>query len=106
MATYRVKGKGHWHEGKLILSGETVEIEGDLPAGMADRLELAGASEPVTQEPATEKGWGLLPNSTINKLSAAGFDTPEKVRAASDEEILKIDGIAEGTLKVIREMLA
>ena len=88
------------------MSGETVEIEGDLPAGMADRLELAGASEPMTQEPATEKGWGLLPNSTINKLSAAGFDTPEKVRAASDEEILKIDGIAEGTLKVIREMLA
>ena len=29
MATYRVKGKGHWQEGKLILSGETVEIEGD-----------------------------------------------------------------------------
>ena len=106
MATYRVKGKGHWQDGKLILPGEIVEIEGDLPAGMADRLELKDSSELVTLEPVTEKGWGLLPNSTINKLSAAGLDTPEKVIVASDEEILKIDGIAEGTLKVIREMLA
>ena len=106
MATYRVKGKGHWQEGKLIFPGETIEIAGDLPAGMADRFDLVASDTTEEHAPVTEKGWGLLPQSTIGKLSAAGFDTPAKVIAASDAEILKIDGIAEGTLKVIREMLA
>jgi hypothetical protein len=106
MATYRVKGKAHWVGDQRIPVGGTVEIQGDLPAGLADRLELEAPSVVVVVTTTEAKGWGLLPPSTIGKLSAAGFDTPEKVIAASDADILKIDGIAEGTLKVIREILA
>lgn len=37
------------------------------------------------------------------KLEEAGYDTVQDVREASDEELLGLDGIAEGTLAKIRE---
>lgn len=35
-------------------------------------------------------------------LAAGGFDSREKIRAASDEDLLALDGIGEATLKKIR----
>lgn len=37
------------------------------------------------------------------KLEEAGYDTVQDVREASDEELLGLEGIAEGTLAKIRE---
>ena len=39
-------------------------------------------------------------------LVAAGFDSDEKVRAASDEDLLAVDGIGPGRLKQIRADVA
>jgi hypothetical protein len=36
-------------------------------------------------------------------LVAGGFDSREKIRAASDEDLLALEGIGEATLKKIRE---
>lgn len=36
-------------------------------------------------------------------LVKAGFDTVDKVKAASDEELIAVDGVAEKTLGQIRE---
>lgn len=41
-----------------------------------------------------------------DELLAAGYDTDEKVRAASDEDLLSVDGIGEKKLEKIREHLA
>lgn len=37
-----------------------------------------------------------------DRLAAAGYDTPEKLRGASDADLLAIEGIGDGTLKKIR----
>lgn len=42
-------------------------------------------------------GWELAEN-----LRDAGIDTPDDLRAASDEDLLAIEGIGEATLKKIR----
>lgn len=44
-----------------------------------------------------------LDESTVQLLSDAGYDTLEKVRGASDEELLGIKGLGEKTLEEIRE---
>lgn len=43
-----------------------------------------------------------LPEHIKEALVEAGFDTPEKVLRASDEDLLAIKGIARAKLRVIR----
>ena len=64
---------------------------------MADILEdLVGASASgYPSEP--------LEESTVQLLSDAGYDTMEKVRRASDENLFAIKGVGEKTLAEIRE---
>jgi hypothetical protein len=77
--------------GEYIVRGQRVDANGKL-------LEAEDA------ESVPGSGSGNLdgfPGGSI--LLAAGFDSPEKIRAASDEDLLALDGIGEGTLKKIRE---
>lgn len=37
------------------------------------------------------------------EVVAAGYDTPEKVRAATDEDLLAIDGVGKATVRKLRE---
>ena len=85
--------------------------------GIADRLlalETAvaqlqaivrGQGQPAPQTPLTdtERLAQLLGNTRLaSVLVRAGFTSPEAVVAATDEELLQVDGIAEKALKLIR----
>ena len=41
----------------------------------------------------------------VPALLAAGFDTPRKIKAASDSQLRAIPGIGTATVKTIRERL-
>ena len=119
MATYRVIRKGHWVNGTMIPPGGLVEINGDLPAGLADRLELVsevieqtegtgkeGSMEGATESKEEANPWRTLPQSIIDLLVGAGFENPGLVRSATDDKLLSIEGIGAAKVKVIREILA
>jgi hypothetical protein len=40
------------------------------------------------------------------KLAAAGYDTDDKIRDASDEDLLKVEGIGPATLQKVRDSIA
>lgn len=117
MATYRVIRKGHWVNGSMIPPGGLVEINGDLPALLADRLELVSEVVPSTDDgnkevskpdskPDETKPWRTLPSSIVEQLVAAGFTSPELVNKATDDQLLGIQNIGAAKVKVIREILA
>ena len=99
-------------------SPETDENSENVETIEGNSEELAGAEE-TTQEPEESKlegaGQEVEPPQveTIEfeslpydkQLAKAGFDTIEKVRNASDEELIAIKGIAETSLAKIREAL-
>lgn len=101
--------KGHWNGGEFVPFGGAFDFPGDaIPEGMQDRIEAVDGKKAADEAPADggdgtpPLNWGALPASVTDKLKAAGLDTPEKVAAASDASLLAIDGIGEGTVKVIR----
>jgi hypothetical protein len=56
-------------------------------------------------ETAPNQGGGAqaITDAQGKALAAAGFDTPEKIRAASDDDLLKVDGIGPAALVRLRE---
>ena len=48
---------------------------------------------------------GGIPKYVLDVLVEAGYDTVTKVRAASDDELLAVDGIGEGRLRAIRKVI-
>ncbi len=81
------------HNKPPTATGATLERE-----VMADILEgLAGQSSDsdYPSDPVDE--------STVQLLAGAGYDTLEKVREASDEDLLAIKGIGDAKLAEIRE---
>lgn len=72
-----------------------------------DKLAMAGQSPtigPVASPPAAQPHplVEVFGQQIADRLTAAGYDTPEKVQAASDEDLLAIEGIGEGTVKKVR----
>lgn len=49
---------------------------------------------------------GGIPKYIAELLVSEGYDTVTKVRNASDEELLDIDGIARGRLRAIRKVVS
>lgn len=128
--------KGHQVGPKLYKPGETLEIDEAAAIGLEDRLELVSGKEkgekdeapvvnsappvvqpagpatvmpdrtPVREEAEKEVDWRTLPKDTINALVGAGFNTPARVRDASDDQLLGINGVGAAKVKVIREILA
>jgi len=41
--------------------------------------------------------------SMVEKLCAAGYDTPRKLQAASDKDLLAVSGVGTASLQMIRE---
>lgn len=82
------------HNVPPTIMGATLERE-----VMADVLEdLAGGASRASQYPKEP-----VDESTVQLLSDAGYDTLEKVREASDEDLLAIKGIGDAKLAEIRE---
>lgn len=86
----------------------------DLADPQADRIaeleaEVESLKAQVAAGNAGDDDTGTpLPEEFVNKqvrelLMGAGFTTLEKVDLATDEQLLALDGIAEGRLKEIRE---
>lgn len=127
--------KGHTVNGRLYKPGETFKMDERAAVGLEDRLELAdekdgeqtpvvNSTPPVVQPtgPATvapdrpvqptpttaDQGpdWRTLPKDVVKALTDGGFDTPDKVRAASDDQLLGVTGIGAAKVKVIREIMA
>jgi len=51
------------------------------------------------------KNFGGIPGYVLDTLIANGFDTVEKLNAASDSELTAIDGIGSGRVKLIRKAI-
>ncbi len=49
--------------------------------------------------------WGGLPPVVIDLLVDAGYETPDVVRSASDDDLLAVDGIGPFRLAQIRKAL-
>jgi DNA uptake protein ComE-like DNA-binding protein len=76
----------------------------DLEAKVADlQSQLAllqgGAGQSGTQ---AQPDLALDDAALAQKLRAAGFDTAEKIVAASDEELLKVPGVGQATVNKLR----
>lgn len=90
-----------------VQSARTRRVDAALKAGI-----LVEVSAPVTGEgdDVVEITASLLETfedeRIIGALIAAGYDTVEKVRAASDEELRSVDGIGPKSLAAIRKALA
>lgn len=115
--------KGVRLDGKLYSPGnvqDAKELQGKLKKAQKERLVAAGAIGPARQEmDMTDVGEDdgdeesdddadqPLPNGFPMKmrLDAAGFNTLGKLRAASDEELMALDGIGASRVEEIRSFL-
>lgn len=87
--------------GKRITEGAV-----QLAPADAQRLKALGAvedAEEIVPEGALIDAVG---EKTAFQLAAGGLPTPEQVAAASEEELLDVDGIGPATLKDIRAALS
>lgn len=65
---------------------------------------LVGSTNEPTEGPARAPYLGpAIPESLQHAIWQAGFDTPDKIREADDEELLAIPGVGRATLSRIRE---
>ena len=85
-------------EGTVELSHE--DAEAFLARGLV-RAPEGSERQQETDEP----GLDSLDAATRNLLVEAGFDTDEKVRAATDDALLDIEDVGSGRLAKIREAL-
>lgn len=86
--------------GKFYQPGEADlpdDVYKDLKAREAELAPKQPADEP-NEAPASPD-----PLSDFPELRAAGYDSVELVRAASDEDLRAVKGIGDATLKRIRE---
>ena len=111
MALYRVKN-GHRHGAcKQYGPGSLVELSDSEAAGFLDKLEKVEES-PAPQPKvkaysvidSTGVTWGDLDPAVIDRLVSAGYG-PFTALAASDEELLAVDGIGPATLRKVRKAL-
>lgn len=73
-----------------------------LTSPASSALATSGGA-PSTTPPASTPGLvETFGQQIADRLIGAGLDTPEKLAATSDADLLAIEGIGEGTLKKIR----
>jgi hypothetical protein len=70
---------------------------------VAERVATLGLS-PVTSQsfPNRVSGLDQLPVNVRQSLAAAGYETQEQVDAASDDDLLEVEGVGDGMLARIR----
>lgn len=57
---------------------------------------------PAPPQPRQQTVADVVGQEYAEKLAAAGFDTPEQIARASDDDLLAIEGIGTATLKKLR----
>lgn len=84
---------------KLEATVATIELA-------AEKLGVSLAGEPRSlAEPDGSYDFSdLVGNDGNDALHSAGYNTPEDVRNASDEELLEVDGIGPAKLKLLRSL--
>jgi DNA uptake protein ComE-like DNA-binding protein len=70
---------------------------------MLEREVMADIVEGLVSAQVSQYPTDPVDESTVKFLTDAGYDTLEKVREASDEDLLAIKGIGEKTVAEIRE---
>lgn len=102
-------------EAGTIVNGRPVG--GSVPLGAPEQPEMN--AEPDTEPEGAQakgnaegqgdseelEGFGGLTKKDADALKAEGYDSPQDLADASDEELLAVNGIAEGKLKKLRSAL-
>jgi hypothetical protein len=87
-------------QGVLVEVGSSAVEPPEPPQDPADGGSDEGASE-QRDDPGTTPA--PLDEALVAKLAEGGYDTADAIQAATDEQLLAIDGIGPATLKRIRE---
>lgn len=72
----------------------------------ADVVEMLTATAPTADAAAADPLADILTEAQLEALAEAGFDSPESISAATDEELDAVQGIGPATVTKIREALA
>lgn len=111
MAIYMVKAGRRFGIENQHGPGDKVELSPQEAAGFLDKLSGPLAEEVALRqaqgadgEP-VEPSWGDLAAKTVAALEAAGM-TPATAKAASDDDLLAIEGIGPAALVAIRGAFA
>lgn len=67
-----------------------------------EQLQASGQSAALQQPPAEHPLDTIVGSEFREKLTAAGVETPDDVREATDAQLLDIDGIGPATVKKLR----
>lgn len=114
MPVYEVRPGFRFGMGKKLGPGDKVELSVEEAQGFLDKLRLVEAEAPDDPDAGGDDGekapsgaggdvdWAGVTGKALDALIAAGW-TPERVKAATDEELLAIENIGPAALKVIRE---
>jgi predicted flap endonuclease-1-like 5' DNA nuclease len=82
-------------------------VDASVSESLAPSPDLTAASPPV--EPAATPSGGPLDVLDADQqaaMKAAGLDSAEMIRIASDDDLLKVEGIGPATLRKLREATA
>lgn len=104
------------YHGRILSSLHDLPSDAELAAGNPERetiavttlqqqiadLQAQLAQLQLSQAPQGAPPTAELAPELVERLAVAGYDTPEAIAAASDEELLAIEGIGPATLKRIR----
>ena len=99
---------------------KTIESENGTVTAVFDAPSAKPAVEPAVEPVGASKSKAIsteaqefdrvmneagLRADVVQNLIAAGFDTAEKLKAASDEELDDVEGIGHSTVQKLREVL-
>lgn len=78
--------------------------ETEIPEGLYQILSEKGYLEPSSESPDVRvlDDLGGIGPDLVKKLNASGYQTPDDLHAASDEQLLAIDGLGKAKLRQIR----
>lgn len=106
---YRVRPGRRFGAMKQYGPGDIVRIDVRLAGAFLDKLERIEDDPPVPAPAPAPAGWDFEKlaeySAIINKLIKAGYETPESVQMASDEELLAVRGVGPKSLGQLRIVL-
>lgn len=106
---YKYVGNGEHYHGipaRGLLQEEFEALDADQRRAVEGSPHLYEATErPKAAEPKDEGPVAAAVGpSAAQALAAAGFDTPAKIKKASDEELRAVEGVGDATLEKLRAL--
>lgn len=80
--------------------------ETEIPDGLYEILSSKGYLDSSIQETRSLEDLDGVGSDLAKRLKAAGYQTPEDLHAASDDELIAIDGIGPKKLRDIRAAMS